>query len=221
MTFLLGITMNMMKKSLVSILLIVVSISAKAELVFNEEFNRLNSKTVGNGWLELNKNANDVRIINETLLLRDNKKGQIDAGVARKFEGFEVSDLTISFDWTPLLPSDRKDYFKVSWATEFSKKASDWTDLFTTSLGANDRESTTAIIGPDKTLALKQMTSFYLMFWIDLGPTTKNDEFKEGVRIDNIRLDNTAPTSPVPLPSAIWFFVSGLFGLLAQRKLKN
>lgn len=213
--------MNTIKKSLISMLLIVVSISARAELVFQDKFDRANSKTVGEGWLEFNKNANDVRIINGTLVLRDNKKGQIDAGVARKFENFEVSDLTISFDWTPLLPSDKKDQFKVSWATEFSKKASDWKDLFTTSLGANDRESSTAILGPDITVALKGMTSFYLLFWTDLGPTTKNDEYKEGVRLDNIRLDNTAPTSPIPLPSTVWFFVSGVLGLLAQRKLKH
>ena len=206
----------MIQKSLVSILLIAVSISARAELVFSDEFDRQNSKTLGNGWLEFNKNANDVRITNETLLLRDNRKGQIDAGAARKFEGFTVTDLTISFDWKPLLPSDHKDQFKVSWATEFSKKAADWETLLPRTLEANDGEWKTELIN---TSALKGLTSFYLLFWIDLGPTIVNDEYKEGVRLDNIRVVNTDPTSPVPLPSAIWLFVSGLLGVWMRRKL--
>lgn len=205
-------------KTLITTLLITTSLSAQSALVFTEDFDRPNSNTLGNGWLEINKNRNDVAIKNNQLLLRDNKKGQIDAGAAYQIES-AGSGLTLSFDWKPLLPSDKKDLLKVSWSTTYSKTASDWQPLFSQSLGANDRQSNTALISSDLMSALNDLDSFYLLFWVDSGPKS-SDEYKEGVRLDNIRLSNTETTAPVPLPSTILFFATGLAGLLVPRKSK-
>lgn len=86
------------------------------ELVFNEDFARSNAAILGNGWLEIEESANDVKLQSGAVRLRDNAEGGIDAGIARQF-GTGLSGLSLSFDWKPLLNSDPADKFLVSWAT--------------------------------------------------------------------------------------------------------
>lgn len=217
--------MNAIKKKLVTIFLLTLSLTAQAELVFTDDFNRSKSKTVGNDWLEIERNKNDVKITKkEEVLLRDRVKGSngIDSAIVHKVE-FPASELTLSFDWKPLLASDQADSLKVSWSTTGdTTQLDDWQTLFTASLGSNNKQwNTNEIIGSDQMIGLQGQDSFYLMFWVDLGPQKKG-RAKEGVRLDNIQLSNTAAIiTPVPLPSTILFFVTGLAGLLLPRKLKS
>lgn len=195
-----------------------------AETIFSEDFARANSNVLGNDWSEIEESANDVKLLLGAARLRDNAEGVIDAGIARKFAG-EMSGLSLSFDWKPLLNADAGDKFLVSWATDYSSRARDWSTLFSTGLGANESDWTTTLISGNELAALNGLDSFYLLFWTNLSANEHGSEDNEGVWIDNISLSRTpeqnAPVASVPLPSTLWLLATGLVGLVFPGKTKK
>lgn len=219
--------MKTVKKVAISSTLACFALSAQAapvqpELVFNEDFARSNAAILGNGWLEIEESANDVKLQSGAVRLRDNAEGGIDAGIARQFDT-GLSGLSLSFDWKPLRNSDPADKFLVSWATDYSTRARDWSTLFSTGLGANDNSWTTTLISAEQLAVLDGLQSFYLLFWTNLSSKTQGSEDNEGVWLDNITLNSlptqNAPVAEVPLPSTLLLMASGLIGLISRKKV--
>lgn len=192
-------------------------------IIFNEDFARANNNSLGGGWFEIEESRNDVRLQAGAIRLRDNAEGGIDAGIARQFTASDLSGMSLSFDWKPLLASDAGDRFLVSWAESYSTRARDWSSLFSTSLGANDRAWTTSIIEPNQLAVLNGLDSFYLLFWTNLSSKAQGSEDNEGVWLDNITLTGlptqNTPPAEVPLPSTLLLLASGLLCLVSRKKV--
>lgn len=237
-----------MNKILTAVFLLWATIQAQAGLIneeFSEDFSRNNSNRVGNTWYEFNESADDVKVLNGALRMRDNAEGIIDAGVYRKFE-LGVSGLTLSFDWMPLIDSASNDFLNVSWTSACSEHSCQWENLFSANLGANDEAwINSQVVLPE----LVGLDDFYLLFWVDLSERQQgyghdhdeeHDEDEDednadnkGVWLDNIYLITVsepaiAPAlfsleSPVaiPAPSSLLLVLAGMLGFTASKKLSK
>ena len=59
------------KKIFILMFIVLLSSSVFASVIFEDDFNRVNSATVGNGWTEIENAGTTVAISSNTLLLSD------------------------------------------------------------------------------------------------------------------------------------------------------
>jgi hypothetical protein len=188
--------------------------AASAAILFEDDFDRSNSNTVGNGWSELNNSSSDVAISGNRLLLRDELSGNPDAAAASATidaTGFE--NTMVSFTWTPLGPNSSNDLLKLVWSLASDNLSMTneeaWSNVVPPfSVGSNGTNTVTASVGVGAT-----DKKFRLMFWTDVS------DADEGFYIDNVKVTGD-PISAVPVPASLPLLVAGLagFGLMRRRK---
>lgn len=92
-----------MKKTLfgitASLILIGFAAPASAAVIFSDDFNRANSNVVGNGWVEDERHAWDVAVVNNVLRLRDQTPGFADAAVYQGISTAGFENIFLDFDW--------------------------------------------------------------------------------------------------------------------------
>lgn len=167
---------------------------ASAAVIWQDQFNRPSSNSVGNGWTEIENDASDVAILGNTLLLRDTRNGaptvtSPDAAATQSgISAAGYQDLFVEFGWGPLGASDPSDKLYVSWKPS---STATWTTLGWFGLGGNGSYVTNGfLLG-----SLADDTSIDLRFW------TNVDDHQEGARIDWVTLSgNEIPPPPPSLP---------------------
>ena len=192
--------------------------------IFSDNFNRQNSTSVNNGWLEIDSNDNeDVRIINGTLQMKDDG-----SAITHLLNTTGINELSLTFDWLALSDSDNDDFLKISWSSD----QNNWNTLYfdqnndKRSLGDYSQSWHHEIIDSSLLSALNNLDGFYLQFWIDLSGLHNN---KEGVRIDNFSFSGynivqnnlAAPHSAlasVPEPSVFALLGIGLISILSLKR---
>lgn len=174
-----------------------VAAPASADVIWQDQFNRRNSDTVGNGWAEIERDSSDVAISGNALMLRDeykNSKNTVtnpDAAATQSaISTLGYEDIFVAFSWAPLTDSESSDKLNVSWKLG---SASSWSLLGSFGLGGSGSFTTSSFsLG-----ALADDSSIDLRFW-----TSVNDD-DEGARIDWVTVSGTAiPLPPPPTPPA-------------------
>ncbi len=192
--------------------------------IFQDNFNREESKVVGNGWAEYSKKDDDVALVDATgghghaLQIRDNADGTFDGAATHGIITSSYNNLALSFDWRPLSDSDATDLLKVSWATSAvgagDLTADNWTLLTSLALGGSSRTWNTAVLGASALGSLNNLSNFYLRFWIDLNGS---DDDHEGVQIDNVLLTGDRMAAPTPAvvsePTQLALFGLGMLSM--------
>lgn len=193
--------------------------AANAGVIFQDDFNRSSSNTVGNGWTERENGSSDVAVNSNALQLRDEASGGApDAAAATAvIDASGLTNVTLSFDWTAINGNETNDYLYVSYAIvpapSMSQETS-WTQVFS---GSDDNGGS---FSESFVLAGLEGANFQLMFWTDVS---RNNE---GFMIDNVVVDGIVIDDPnaaaVPVPAALPLMGAGLVGLgLIARKRKS
>ncbi len=178
--------------------------SSFGAIIFQDNFNRADSNTVGNGWVELENDNNDVRIRNNQLRLRDFLPGNPDAAATRQFSTVGFTDIYLDLRWAPLTSSEGSDDFFVDWSAD----GSTWTQIFASGLGGSGFSSVS--LGP--LVGAGGNDPFFLRLWTDVSRSN------EGASIDAIAIRGTA----VPEPGLIGLLLVGLFGMgIARAKARS
>lgn len=136
-----------------------------------------------------------------------------------------TTDITVSFDWVLSAfvlggTGGSTDQFKVG----IGGAGFDINSPLTTTVTVLDQSiaSVGKVYGPDSvTLAVASLGAADAngQYWLSFGlfeNTGTNPTTNSGVGIDNITI--TANVAPVPVPAAVWTFLSGFMGLLALGK---
>lgn len=189
-----------------------VSSSASAVIIFSDDFDRANSNTAGNGWYEIEDDANDVAIIDSSLMLRDNRSffffDLIDAVASNNASTTGYQDIFLDFDWKASNNTESADSLFVSWTNASGPLGGllGWNTLWSAGLGGSDFASVSigAIAGADNLANLR------FAFWTDVSSST------EAAYIDNVVLRGTAIS--VSNPSSILLLGFALIGLLIARR---
>jgi hypothetical protein len=139
-----------------------------------------------------------------------------------------TTDITVSFDWVFSAfvlggTGGSTDQFKVG----ISGAGFDINSPLAASVTILDQSipSTGKLYGPDTVnLAVASLGAADVNgnYWLSFGlfeNTGTNPTTNSGVGIDNIKI--TANVAPVPVPAAVWTFLSGFMGLLALGKRKR
>lgn len=191
---------------------LLVGAAAASTVLFEDDFNRSNSNSVGNGWSELEDDNNDVRVRGNTLRLRDTLPGNPDAAAASAvIDATGFKNITVSFTWKAFITNEASDELYLSWAFDPAPALTDqnaWTEVFSDGSGSTTTFSETVSLG-----AAVDGAMFNLMFWSDVS------FFNEGFKIDNVVVTGEAIT-PVPLPASLPLMAAALagFGIMRRRK---
>jgi hypothetical protein len=202
----------------IAMLALTTTSASAATVLFSDDFDRANNKTLGNGWSELSYNRNDVAVRGKSMLLRDDAAGLPDAAAASLvIDGTGYENITVSFDWRSLGPNERKDDLFMSFAEAPAPAltdADDWTLAFNGGAGGKKwfTESISISAGADNTL-------FNIMFWTDVS-SRLNGGKREGFRIDNVVVMGDSIVAAVPAPASLPLLAAGLLGLgfVGRRK---
>jgi hypothetical protein len=198
----------------------VAGMPATAATIFNDDFNRNVSSstatfnTVGNGWVELQNDSNDVALFWDgtahrgVLRLRDELSGNPDAAATQlAIDTTGMNGIQLVFDWKPLSASSSDDKLFAAYCVGSS--CSNWTNLPESGLGGSDWtvNQTFDLTGAGNSSQLK------IRFWTDVSDSD------EGALIDNVRVLGTA-VSPVPEPEIYAMLAAGLglMGFVARRR---
>ncbi len=199
--------MGLLKKTLLAALVCNFASLAQATVLFSDNFNRADSNTVGNGWVELEDDADDVAIWNNSMRLRDTLPGNPDAASTNALSTAGYTDIILTFDWAASNNTEPSDDLYVDWSSD----GINYTTLFHTALGGSGFES--VALGP---LGIGGHDPFYLRFWTDVSTSS------EWAAIDNVVLSGTAVVannpSTVPEPGTLALFGLGILGFAGARR---
>jgi hypothetical protein len=190
--------------------------SAAAAVIFQDDFTRADSDTVGNNWTEANAQTVDVAISSNRLLLRDNGPPQ---GTASQLDlntlGFEI--IVLTYDWAVLTNgSGVNDELLVQWRPD---SGSSFITVATHELGGNTQgvfaSNTISFLA-----AANNLADFEFRFILDV--VGNND----GALIDNVVLSgdqingngNGNGNGRVPEPATLLLVGLGLLGLGWSRR---
>lgn len=187
--------------------------------IFDDQFNRINNSTVGNSWVEINNDSNDVAIYNNALRLRDeanNARGTVtspDAAATRTISTAGYQNINVQFNWAALTDSENSDLLGFSW-----KKTSDsvFTNVASFTLGGNGSFNLASFDLGD----LANDTSIDLRFW------TRVSEDNEGAMVDWVTVSGTsipavtAQMAAVPEPATFALLGIGFLGAGMARRRK-
>jgi hypothetical protein len=180
---------------------------ASAVVIFNDDFNRADSNTVGNGWTEIDSQNNDVKILNNRLRLRDNDTTPDAQAAQLGLSTFGYENITLSYDWAPIGISDLGDKLIVQIAIGGS-----FTTIGTHFLGGAGGVFTSEFFALPA--FAYDATPFQLRFRTNVTENSNGD--REGAFVDNVVLSGTR----IPEPGTMAMFAIGLAGLGYARRRK-
>lgn len=206
--------MNFFKTAAVAATLTFAASATVASVVlFEDDFGRINSNSVGNGWIELESGNADVAITGERLRLRDNLAGSPDAAAASfVIDATGYENLMVSFDWRPLNTNDGGERLNLSYALDPAPAPTlqaQWTRVFRDGNGGTTVSSESVSISPGADNSL-----FNIMFWSQVSNGTSGNS--EGFFVDNVVV--TGELTPVPLPAGGALLLGGLAAFGAMRR---
>ncbi len=168
----------------------------------------VNSNTVGNGWAEIEKSSNDVRVRNNELRLRDTQSNQTDAAVLQNISTAGFTNIWLDFDWGTSGNTESTDKLHVSW----DRNDGNWTTQWTTNLsgGSGFKSVNLNFLG-----AADDLSNFRLAFWTEVS------YYNEYAKLDNIVLRGDA--APVPESATVALLGIGMVGLAGTevRRRRN
>lgn len=190
---------------------------ASAATIFEDDFNRNNSTRVGNGWSEIERNSNDVGIVNNQLMLRDSVNGLPDAAASSLvIDATGYENVVVEFTWRSLSSrNESSDRLYLSWAESPAPSIRDenaWTRVFS---GGDSYPRTHS---ESISLADASDTLFNIMLWTNVTDNRNGDY--EGFMIDSVRVTGDA-ISPVPLPAGFPLLLGGLAFFGVARRMRK
>ena len=178
---------------------------ARAALIWQDEFARPSSSSVGNGWIEVENDADDVGIVfNHYLLLRDRRPDGEATHAGISTLGYDT--ITVEFRWRAW-SAEGADRLRFSYQ---SAPILSWETGFDTGLGASEIYRT-EVIALDATAS--NIATLALSFAIDA------DNYNDAVKLDYVRVFGNAiaagSATSIAEPAALALAGLGLIGIAA------
>jgi hypothetical protein len=191
--------------------------SAGAVVIWEDQFNRANSNTVGNGWQEDENDANDVSISGNAMRMRDSQSGSDASATQFTIDLTGYENIEIVFRWQPLSASENSDDIFVN--VRIDATSGSFSQVFQDGLGGSGWNTDSINIGS----AANDIDDFDLQFEIDVDDDS--DGNNEGVLIDYVQITGdriVSPTASVSEPATLGLLGLGLLGLgLTSRRRKQ
>jgi hypothetical protein len=207
---------------------------ASAASLWQDQFDRANGNAVGNGWIELQNDDDDVAIAASRLRLRDFRLFALEDAAATR-TGISTAghgNVGITLNWAPLTASESDDLLYVSWKPS---AAATWIHAGTLGLGGDGTFLTSnfslGASAADTTIDVRLWTDVNVSAYVDvmgLPIPTDLDVGREGALVDWITVTgdlqsplaaDRAPTNgTVPTPATLPLLAAGLLGLAGRGR---
>lgn len=180
--------------------------SAFAVVIFEDDFNRSDRNNVGNGWSEIERHNNDVRVNGGVLHLRDNRGNGVDAAATQSgFSTVGLTDIMLSYEWGASGNTESNDSLFVQWRVTGSDS---WTTLVEHALGGSSLTGNILAFG----IEAANQASIEFRFYTSVSAST------ERAFIDNVVLTGRAAATAVSEPTTLMLMSLAGLGFLVRRK---